>query len=87
MEEFRRRQREEQKTPLYPSQQSRRKQSNPRQKPVIGTAHEATVGGVLRLLNGVSLWYVWRYRFEPVLSETRITEASPCRRISPGSVA
>jgi hypothetical protein len=45
------------------------------------------LGGVLRLLNKVNLWYVRRYCLEPVLSDARVTEVSPCRRTCPVSVA
>ena len=45
------------------------------------------LGSVLRLMNRVSLWYVWRYCCEPVPSDARVMGVSPCRKICRGSAA
>src|SRR4051794_20209428 len=43
-------------------------------------------GGVLGLLNGISPWYIWRYRLDSTRFATEFREVVPCRRICPASV-
>jgi hypothetical protein len=49
--------------------------------------HSGALGGVLRLLNVATPWYIWRYRLETIPSLADIREAAPCRRICPASAA